>query len=79
MIVLLPLVYFGLALLESEILLIIALAFMSITVLVSGTLAIVLAGVSRLRGIWAIVGLATGIISLMVAMAVCGFLVLELL
>jgi hypothetical protein len=79
MMLLSPLIYLGANLLESELILIGGLFLTIIIVLVSGTLAIVLAGVARLRGIWAIVGLASGIISLLSAFAGGGFLLLELL
>jgi hypothetical protein len=74
-----PIIYFLSALTESEIILIGVLLLTVLIVFVSGTLGIVLAGVSRLRGIWAIVGLATGILCLLASFAGGVFLLLELI
>jgi hypothetical protein len=72
-----PLVYIVSDLLGSEILMFAGLFGMACLVFVQGALAIALAIYVRLRGVWAIVGLITGIISVLCFLAGGAFLLLE--
>jgi hypothetical protein len=72
-----PLVFIVSELLGSQILMITALLGTVGLVFVKGVLAIVLAIYARLRGAWAIVGLITGIISVLCSLVGGAFLLLE--
>jgi hypothetical protein len=79
MILLIPVVYLVAALTESELVLIGALFGEAGSIFLLGALAIVLAGYARLRGAWAVVGLVTGVISVLFSLAGGLLLLLELL
>jgi hypothetical protein len=76
---LLPIAWLSMELLNSEALLIVLWLGTSGLMFIGGIVGLVLSIYSRVTGAWGIVGLITGIFSVLIALAAGGFLLLELL